>query len=142
MRPLVLSAAVREALRAGAPVVALESTIISHGLPWPDNAEAARSVEAAVRERGATPATIALLGGAPTVGLDDAALERLARPGGGAVKCSTRELALVAARGGDGATTVAGTLHLAKVRVVVSSFLLCDGTTVAGHARPRKCASR
>ena len=123
---IALSAAVREAVRAGAPIVALESTIISHGLPWPDNAQAARSIEAAVASRGAVPATIAVLGGRPTIGLDDAALERLARPGGGAAKCSTRELALVAARGGDGATTVAATLHLARragVRVFATGGL-------------------
>ena len=124
--PLKVHPSVQSALDNGDAVVALESTIISHGMPFPQNLRTAREVEAAVRERGAVPATIAVLGGAPTVGLDDAALERLARPGGGAVKCSTRELALVVAKGGDGATTVAATLHLARaagVRVFATGGL-------------------
>jgi pseudouridine-5'-phosphate glycosidase len=92
-------------------VVALESTLIAHGLPRPDNLRVARELEAAVREAGAVPATIALLGGEVRIGLDDAQLERLAR--GDAVKCGVRDLAPLLARGGDGATTVASTAHLA-----------------------------
>ena len=105
---------VAEALAAHEPVVALESTIIAHGLPRPDNARVAREVEATVRSRGAVPATIAVLGGEVHVGLDDAALGRLAS-GDDVAKCSIRDLAVVCARGGDGATTVAATMHLAAL---------------------------
>jgi pseudouridine-5'-phosphate glycosidase len=93
-------------------VVALESTIIAHGLPRPDNLRVAREIERAVRERGAVPATIAVLGGDVCVGLDDEDLERLAA-GGEVAKCGVRDLPVVCARGGDGATTVAATSHLA-----------------------------
>lgn len=99
-------------LRAGGPVVALESTIISHGLPRPDNLRVAREIEAAVREEGAVPATIALVDGDVRVGLDDVALNAIALRDD-VVKCSTRDLAIVAGRGGTGATTVAATAHLA-----------------------------
>jgi pseudouridylate synthase len=103
---------VRDALAAGRPVVALESTIISHGLPRPDNARLAREFEQAVRDGGAVPATIAVIDGEPHIGLDDAALDRLANDDS-TVKVSVRELATIAARGGVGATTVASTAHLA-----------------------------
>ncbi len=99
-------------LRAGGPVVALESTLVAHGLPRPDNLRVAREVEAAVREEGAVPATIALVEGQVRVGLDDVALDAIAL-GDGVVKCSTRDLAIAAARGATGATTVAATAHLA-----------------------------
>jgi pseudouridine-5'-phosphate glycosidase len=107
-----ISAEVREALAAGRPVVALESTIVAHGLPRPDNVEVARQCEAVVREAGAIPATIAVIGGEVRVGLDEAALERIGSSDGVA-KCSVRDLPVVCARGGDGATTVAATAHLA-----------------------------
>jgi pseudouridine-5'-phosphate glycosidase len=94
-------------------VVALESTIIAHGLPRPDNLRVAREIQAAVRERGAVPATIAILGGEVRIGLDEASLEALAFTDGIA-KCGVRDLAPVVARGGDGATTVAATAHLAE----------------------------
>ncbi len=103
---------VRDALAAGRPVVALESTIISHGLPRPDNLRVAREIEEAVRSGGAVPATIAIIGGEPHVGLNDAALRRVAE-GDAVVKVSVRDVAVLAARGGDGATTVASTAHLA-----------------------------
>ena len=105
---------IAEALAAGRPVVALESTIISHGLPRPDNLRIAREIEAAVRACGAVPATVALVGGQARIGLDDAALEQVAT-GEDVVKVSTRDLATVAARGGHGATTVAATAHLAAL---------------------------
>jgi pseudouridylate synthase len=104
---------VADALAAGRPVVALESTIISHGLPRPDNLRIAREIEHAVRRGGAVPATIALVDGHARVGLDDAALERIASSDD-VVKVSTRDLAVVAARAGTGATTVAATSHLAS----------------------------
>jgi len=107
-----ISAEVGEALAAGRPVVALESTIVAHGLPRPDNVEVARQCEAVVREAGAIPATIAVVGGQVRVGLDEATLERIGSSDDVA-KCSVRDLPVVCARGADGATTVAATAHLA-----------------------------
>ena len=103
---------VRDALADGRAVVALESTIISHGLPRPDNARLAREFEQAVRDGGAVPATVAVIDGHARIGLDDAALDRLANDED-ATKVSVRELAAIAARGGVGSTTVASTAHLA-----------------------------
>ena len=103
---------VAEALAVGRPVVALESAIITHGLPRPRNLDVARQAEEAVREGGAVPATIALVAGAVRVGLDEDALRRIAERDD-AVKCGVRDLGPVAARGGDGGTTVAATAHLA-----------------------------
>jgi pseudouridine-5'-phosphate glycosidase len=105
---------VRDALAEGRAVVALESTIISHGLPRPDNARLAREFEQAVRDGGAVPATVAVVDGEARIGLDDSALDRLANDES-AVKVSVRELAAVAARGGVGSTTVASTAHLAAL---------------------------
>lgn len=102
---------VREALDTGAPIVALESTIISHGLPRPRNLEAAREFEQIVRDAGAVPATIAVVDGIRRVGLDDAALERIA--GEGVAKASVRDLPILGARKATGATTVAGTVAIA-----------------------------
>ncbi len=103
---------VAEALAAGHPVVALESTLIAHGLPRPRNLEVARELEATVRTAGAEPATIAVIAGEARVGLEDAALEAIAMRDD-VVKCGVRDLAPVVARGGHGATTVAATAHLA-----------------------------
>src|SRR4051812_1195938 len=103
---------VSEALASGRPVVALESTIISHGLPRPRNLAVAREIEDAVRAAGAVPATIGLVGGEVRVGLDDAALEVLAGSPD-VVKCGVRDLAPAVARGAHGATTVAATSVLA-----------------------------
>jgi pseudouridine-5'-phosphate glycosidase len=94
-------------------VVALESTIITHGMPYPANLETARAAEEAVRSAGAEAATIAVLDGEATVGLDDETLETLARSAGSARKCSLRDLALAQVEGAHGGTTVAATLHLA-----------------------------
>jgi pseudouridine-5'-phosphate glycosidase len=106
-----ISEEVREALAAGGSVVALESTIIAHGLPRPRNLEVARQLETEVRAAGAVPATIAVLGGEVRVGLDDAELERIAAVE--MAKLSVRDVPLAAARRVDGATTVAATAHLA-----------------------------
>jgi pseudouridine-5'-phosphate glycosidase len=103
---------VRSALEEHRPVVALESTIISHGMPYPRNVEMAREVEEIIRAHGATPATIAVLDGRPRIGLDDAALELLASDES-VRKVSIRDLAHVVARGEHGATTVAATMRLA-----------------------------
>jgi pseudouridine-5'-phosphate glycosidase len=119
---LVLHPTVRAALEDSRPIVALESTVISHGLPWPENLEVARGLEAAVREGGATPATIAILGGRIHVGLDETDLERLARSPGIA-KVSRRDLPVALAQKRDGATTVAGTMiaaHQAGLRVMAT----------------------
>jgi len=109
---LELAGEVQAAIASGRAVVALESTIIAHGLPRPDNLRVAREIEDVVRAGGAVPATIAILGGRVRVGLAPAELERLATSDDVA-KCSLRDVAVVTARGGDGATTVAATLHLA-----------------------------
>jgi pseudouridylate synthase len=103
---------VAAALAAGAPVVALESTIISHGLPRPDNLHIARDIEDAVRAGGAVPATVAIVGGTARIGLDDEALRQVAEDPN-VTKVSVRDIATVAARGVVGATTVASTAHLA-----------------------------
>ena len=103
---------VEDALAAGAPVVALESTIIAHGLPRPDNLEAARRIEAVVRVEGAVPATIAVVDGVARVGLGDDDLVRLAT-GRDVAKASIRDLPAAVARGATAATTVASTAHLA-----------------------------
>jgi len=104
---------VETALREGRAVVALESTVIAHGLPRPTNLETARRLEQFVRERGAIPATVAVIEGALRVGLSDRHLERLA-DGEGVLKVSRRDLAVAVARRADGATTVAATLWIAS----------------------------
>lgn len=105
---------VADALAGGRPVVALESTIVSHGLPRPDNLRVARQIEQAVRRAGAVPATVAVVEGRAMVGLDDDSLARIAS-GDDVVKASTRDLAVLVARGATGATTVAATSHLAAL---------------------------
>jgi pseudouridine-5'-phosphate glycosidase len=122
---LRLTDEVAAALAEGRPVVALESTIISHGMPYPRNVEMAREVEAIVRDVGAVPATIAVLGGVPRIGLADEDLELLGSDPG-VVKVSVRDLPYVVARGLHGATTVAATMRLASlagVRVFVTGGL-------------------
>jgi pseudouridine-5'-phosphate glycosidase len=109
---VVVEPEVAEALAAGRAVVALESTIISHGLPRPDNLRIAREIEQAVRDQGAVPATVAIVAGAARIGLDEKALRAIAERDD-VVKVSPRDLAVIAARGGFGATTVASTAHLA-----------------------------
>lgn len=118
---ITLSTEVADALQSNAPIVALESTLITHGLPWPANAETALAMERAVREAGAVPATIAVLSGAITVGVSSGDIERLAsRPFGSVRKCSRRDLPIAVARREDASTTVAGTMivaHQAGIRV-------------------------
>src|SRR4051794_5659470 len=100
---------VAAALREGAPVVALESTLVSHGLPWPVNLRTAQRAEQAVRDGGAVPATIAVAGGVPCVGLREDELEHLARAGG-IRKASRRDLAAAVASRAWAATTVSATM--------------------------------
>jgi pseudouridine-5'-phosphate glycosidase len=118
---LSLSTEVADALRSNLPVVALESTLITHGLPWPENARTALAMEQAVRDAGAVPATIAVLGGSITVGVSSSEIERLAsRPFASVRKCSRRDLPIAVARRVDASTTVAGTMivaHQAGIRV-------------------------
>lgn len=114
---LVLSDEVSTALRDKTPVVALESTIISHGMPYPQNVEMATEVEQIIRDGGAVPATIAVLDGRPRIGLDGDALELLAHSSEVA-KVSVRDLPFVVAKGLHGATTVAATMRLAALAEV------------------------
>lgn len=113
MLNFALSGEVEAALKDGRPVVALESTVIAHGLPRPVNLETARHLEQIVREEGATPATIAIMAGRFCVGLDDAQLEHIANSGD-VKKISCRDLPVACARGWDGATTVASTIRIAE----------------------------
>jgi pseudouridine-5'-phosphate glycosidase len=120
----MLTDEVAAALAAGRPIVALESTIISHGLPRPRNLDAARDFEAILRDVGVVPATIAVLDGVPRIGLDDDGLRRIAEEE--LAKASVRDLPILAARGGSGATTVAATArlaHLAGIRVFATGGL-------------------
>jgi pseudouridylate synthase len=122
---MLIAPEVGEALALGRPVVALESTLISHGLPRPRNLGVAHEVEATVRDGGAVPATVALVAGEARIGLDEAGLRAIAGREDVA-KCGVRDLAPVAARGGYGATTVAATAHLAAragVRVFATGGL-------------------
>lgn len=112
---ILLSDEVRTALEQKKPVVALESTIISHGMPYPQNVETARNCERIVRENGATPATCAVLSGKLCVGLNDEQLEYLGTGGLSVAKASRRDLPVLVAQKRDGATTVASTMQLAAM---------------------------
>src|SRR6185437_14784720 len=112
---LRLAPEVRDALASGRPVVALESTVIAHGLPRPTNLTVAREMEAAIRAEGAIPATVALLDGSIVVGLSEAELERLATADEPVAKASRRGLAVALAQRSLAATTVAGTLACATL---------------------------
>ncbi len=111
---------VAEALAAGKPVVALESTIISHGMPYPQNVETALNVERIIRENGAVPATIAIIGGRLKAGLTAEEIEYFGKKGLEITKASRRDLAVLCARGEDGATTVTTTMiiaHMAGIKI-------------------------
>lgn len=111
---------VAEALAAGKPVVALESTIISHGMPYPKNVETALLVEQTIRENGAVPATIAVIGGRLKAGLSKDEIEHLGKSGRAVAKASRRDLPVLVARGEDGATTVTTTMiiaHMAGIKI-------------------------
>ena len=117
---LDLSPEVAQALSEGKPVVALESTIISHGMPYPQNVETALKVEQTIRDNGATPATIAIIGGRLKAGLTPDEIEYLGKKGRAVAKASRRDLPVLVARGADGATTVTTTMiiaHLAGIKV-------------------------
>ena len=112
---LDVSPEVAEALRLGKPVVALESTIISHGMPYPQTVETALKVEAVIRENGAVPATIAIIGGRLKAGLSADEIEYLGKKGREVIKASRRDLPVLVARGADGATTVTTTMMIAAM---------------------------
>ncbi len=112
---LDVSADVQQALQAGQPVVALESTIISHGMPYPQNVATARQVEAEVRAHGAVPATIAIVNGRLKAGLSGDDIEQLGRGGRDIVKVSRRDIPFIVAAGQTGATTVASTMVIAAM---------------------------
>ena len=112
---LDISPEVAAAQRDGKPIVALESTIISHGMPYPQNVETALRVEQTIREGGAVPATIAVIGGRLKAGLTTQGIEYLGRKGTGITKASRRDLPVLVARGEDGATTVATTMIIAAL---------------------------
>ena len=117
---VVLSDEVRRALEEGKPVIALESTIISHGMPYPENVKTALACQRLARRHGAVPATCAILGGELHAGLTDEEIEYLGRRGRDVAKVSRRDIPYIMARGGDGATTVAATMfiaHLAGISV-------------------------
>ena len=117
---LDISPEVQQALADGKPVVALESTIISHGMPYPKNVETAMLVEKTIRENGAVPATIAIIGGRLKAGLSHEEIEYLGKSGRKVAKVSRRDLAAIVARGADGATTVTTTMiiaHMAGIKV-------------------------
>ena len=112
---LSISAEVQEALKAGKPVVALESTIISHGMPYPQNVETALRVEQTIRDNGAVPATIAIIGGKLKAGCTPEEIEYLGKKGHAVTKASRRDLPVLIARGEDGATTVTTTMIIAAM---------------------------
>ena len=117
---LDVSPEVAAAVAQGKPVVALESTIISHGMPYPQNVETALKVEAIIRENGAVPATIAVLGGRLKAGLSPEEIDYLGKTGAGVAKASRRDLPILVAQGRDGATTVTTTMiiaHMAGIQV-------------------------
>ena len=112
---LSISPEVQEALKAGKPVVALESTIISHGMPYPQNVETALKVEQTIRENGAVPATIAIIGGQLKAGCTPEEIEYLGKKGQEVIKASRRDLPVLIARKADGATTVTTTMIIAAM---------------------------
>lgn len=112
---LVISDEVKEALNSNKPIVALESTIISHGMPYPQNVETALNVEQVVRDNGAIPATIAIINGKLKVGLNKEEIEYLGKKGREAIKVSRRDIPYVVSKRLDGATTVAGTMIIAAI---------------------------
>ena len=143
---LLISEEVRAALDSGGPVVALETAVLTHGLPPPQNQEAAMACERAVRQAGVIPATVALLDGCVRVGIDGKELERLALSGSAPAKCAARDLGLAAARGLSGGTTVSATLAVAASAGI--GFLATGGIggvhrgVVAGKRRSGRASAQ
>ena len=128
---LEIAPEVHDALQSGSPVVALESTIISHGMPYPQNVETAEQVEQTVREHGATPATIAILGGRLKVGLNNSEIDHLGSQGLRVTKSSRRDIPILVAQRGDGATTVAATMSIAAM----AGIRVCATGGIGGEHR-------
>lgn len=136
---LVVSEEVQAALQKSQPVVALESTIISHGMPYPQNFKTALEVEAVVRANGAVPATVALLAGVPHVGLSESQLHDIAQKGLKVQKTSRRDLAYVMTRKLDGSTTVSATMLLAaraRISVFVTGGIGISSNSTWGISQP------
>ena len=112
---IFVSQEVKEAIERGLPVVALESTIISHGMPYPQNVETAMNVEKIIRDNGAVPATIAIIGGVPSVGISPEQIDYLGRKGLNVTKASRRDIPILVSKKMDGATTVAATMLIASL---------------------------
>jgi pseudouridine-5'-phosphate glycosidase len=127
---LEVSPEVQKAIDEGKPVIALESTIISHGMPYPQNVETALRVESVVRENGAVPATIAIIGGKLRVGLTKEEIDYLGKKGLSVIKASRRDIPVLAAKGEDGATTVAATMIIAALAGV---FIFATGGVGGVH---------
>ena len=128
---LSISPEVQEALKAGKPVVALESTIISHGMPYPQNVETALRVEQTIRDNGAVPATIAIIGGKLKAGCTPEEIEYLGKKGQAVTKASRRDLPVLIARQEDGATTVTTTMIIAAM----AGINLCRPRGTGANAR-------
>ena len=126
---------VAEALAAGKPVVALESTIISHGMPYPKNVETALNVEKIIRECGAVPATIAIIGGRLKAGLTPEEIEYFGKKGREIAKASRRDIAAICARGLDGATTVTTTMMIAHM-AGISFFATVTSAACTAERKP------
>ena len=122
---LKISDEVKKALEEGKPVVALESTIISHGMPYPKNVQTALTVEQTVRDNGAVPATIAIIKGVCTVGCSEEEIEYLGKAGLSVTKTSRRDIPVVVSKGIDGATTVAATMILASMNLLARPSTSC-----------------
>ena len=125
-RYLDIAPEVQQAVAEGRPVVALESTIISHGMPYPQNVETALNVEKIIRENGAVPATIAIIGGRLKAGLTPQEIDYLGKSGHAVTKASRRDLPILVAEGRDGATTVTTTMmiaHMAGIRIFATGCI-------------------
>jgi len=123
---LEISEEVKNALKNNKPVIALESTIISHGMPYPQNAETALKVESIVRENGGIPATIAIIGGKLKVGLSPQEIELLGKEGEKVIKVSRRDIPYIIANRLNGATTVASTMIIANMAGGINIILIDD----------------
>ena len=135
-RYLDVAPEVQEAIKAGKPVVALESTIISHGMPYPQNVETALNVEKIIREGGAVPATIAIIGGRLKAGLTPEEIDYLGKTGAGVTKASRRDLPILVAEKRDGATTVTTTMMIAAM-AGIEVFATGGGDAVAAALAAR-----
>lgn len=131
-----LSDEVREALALGRPVIALESTIIAHGMPYPQNVKTALACERLARTHGAVPATIAIIGGQLCAGLTEEQIEYLGREGRNVAKVSRRDIPYIMAKGADGATTVAATMFIASLAGIKVFATAASAACIAARKQP------